>query len=189
MSDAAVWPVHTIERGGLRIEVRAQPAVNLALVHNRVPVITELVVTNTSDTPVVGLTVSVRLLGGDGDAGADWLRSVADDLPTGQAASWSDLGDVVPTVEQLKRLNESYPSSILVTVAQRWKDDIVHSYRSRLVATTNRFNAPISYDRPPHVEPTNRRSGRSPGPGRRAAADSDGQRITRWLPARAGARW
>ena len=50
MSETSVWPAHVVERNGLRIDVHAQPAVNLALVHNRVPLITELTVTNEADT-------------------------------------------------------------------------------------------------------------------------------------------
>src|ERR1700755_1469230 len=112
MAEAAVWPAHIIERNGLRIDVRAQPAVNLALVHNRVPLITEIAVTNESDVPLSGLQLSVRLHGSDGELAPEWSRSLVEDLPPGGTHTWNDLSEVVPGVEHLKLLNESYPGAI-----------------------------------------------------------------------------
>jgi hypothetical protein len=83
MSETSVWPAHVVERNGLRIDVHAQPAVNVALVHIRVPLITEIAVTNESDTPMNGLQVSVRLLGSDGELASEWSRTLAEDLPPG----------------------------------------------------------------------------------------------------------
>jgi hypothetical protein len=51
MSDTAIWPAHVVERNGLRIVIHTQPAVNLALIHNRVPLITEIAVTNELNSP------------------------------------------------------------------------------------------------------------------------------------------
>lgn len=83
MSDSAVWPVYEIERNGLRIQVHTQPAVNLALIHNRVPLITEIADTDESDVPVSGLQRSVRLHGNDGELTPEWSRSLTADLPPG----------------------------------------------------------------------------------------------------------
>ena len=145
VSEVAVWPVHLVERSGLKIEVRAQPAVNLALVHNRVPLITELEVTNDADSPVSGLEVSVRLLGGDGELASEWVRSI-DGLDPGVSATWNDFQDVVPSVEYLKALNESQPGSIVVTAAQRFRDDVAHRIPITVLAHNEWFNAPIFYD-------------------------------------------
>jgi hypothetical protein len=146
MSDIAIWPAHVIERHGLRIAVHAQPAVNLALVHNRVPLVTEIAVTNESDVPVSGLHLSVRLHGSDGELAPEWSRSLVDDLPPGGTHTWNDLGDVIPSVEHLKHLNESYPGAIVVSAEQRFKDDVVHRIPLQVLAHNEWFNAPIFYD-------------------------------------------
>ncbi|OBF48777.1 DUF4011 domain-containing protein [Mycolicibacterium monacense] len=146
MSENAIWPAHVIERHGLRIDVHAQPAVNLALIHNRVPLVTEIAVTNESDVPVSGLHLSVRLHGSDGEIAPKWSRSLAEDLPPGDTHTWNDLGDVIPDVEHLKHLNESYPGAIVVSAEQRFKDDIVHRIPLQVLAHNEWFNAPIFYD-------------------------------------------
>jgi hypothetical protein len=146
MSDTAVWPAHVVERNGLRIDVHAQPALNLALVHNRVPLITEVAVTNESDTPLNGLHVSVRLHGGDGELAPEWSRSLAEDLLPGGTHTWNDLGDVVPGIEHLRHLNESYPGAIVIVASQRFKDDVVQRIPIQILAHNEWFNAPIFYD-------------------------------------------
>jgi len=93
MSDNDIWPAHVVERHGLRIDLYAQPAVNLALVHNRVPLVTEIAVTNVSDVPVSGLHLSVRLHGSDGELAPEWTRSLTEDLQPGSTHTWNDLGD------------------------------------------------------------------------------------------------
>ncbi|OBB45414.1 hypothetical protein A5752_01985 [Mycobacterium sp. 852002-51961_SCH5331710] len=146
MSDSAIWPAHVIERNGLHIEVHAQPAVNLALVHNRVPLITEISVTNDSESPVSGLHLSVRLHGSDGALAPEWSRSLADELPPGSTRTWNDLTDVIPDIEHLKNLNESYPGAIVVAASQRFKDEVVHRIPIQILAHNEWFNAPIFYD-------------------------------------------
>lgn len=146
MSDTAIWPAHVVERHGLRIDVHAQPAVNLALIHNRVPLITEIAVTNESDVPVSGLHLSVRLHGGDEELAPEWSRSLVDDLPPGGTHVWNDLGDVIPDVEHLKLLNESCPGAIVVSAEQRFKDDVVHRIPLQVLAHNEWFNAPVFYD-------------------------------------------
>lgn len=146
MSGTAIWPAYVIEKNGLRIDVHAQPAVNLALIHNRVPLITEIAVTNDSDVPVLGLQLSVRLHGNDGELAPEWSRSLASDLPPGSTHTWNDLGDVIPDVEHLKLLNESYPGAIVLAAEQRFKDDVVHRIPLQILAHNEWFNAPVFYD-------------------------------------------
>ena len=146
MSDNDIWPAHVVERHGLRIDLYAQPAVNLALVHNRVPLVTEIAVTNVSDVPVSGLHLSVRLHGSDGELAPEWTRSLTEDLQPGSTHTWNDLGDVVPAVEHLKLLNESYPGAIVVSAEQRFKDDVVSRIPIQVLAHNEWFNAPVFYD-------------------------------------------
>ncbi|GBF17232.1 hypothetical protein Br6_04638 [Rhodococcus sp. Br-6] len=58
-----------MEAEGLEVRVLGQPAVNLALAHNGVPLISALTVTNTSDAPMTVVTVSVQL---HGNGVANW---------------------------------------------------------------------------------------------------------------------
>jgi hypothetical protein len=146
MSDTAIWPAHVVERNGLRIAVHAQPAVNLALIHNRVPLITEIAVTNDSDVAVSGLQLSVRLHGSDGELAPEWSRSLTEDLSPGGTYTWNDLGEVAPDMEHLKHLNESYPGAIVVAASQRFKDDVIHRIPIQILAHNEWFNAPIFYD-------------------------------------------
>lgn len=146
MSDTAIWPAHVIERNGLRIDVHAQPAVNLALIHNRVPLITEIAVTNDSDVAVSGFQLSVRLHGIDGELAPEWTRSLTGELLPGATQTWSDLSDVVPDLEHLKHLNESYPGAIVIVASQRFKDEVVHRIPIQILAHNEWFNAPIFYD-------------------------------------------
>lgn len=146
MSDTAVWPVHVVEQSGLRIEIRSQSAVNLALVHNRVPLITEIAITNATETPVSGLQVSVQLFGGEGELAERWSRSLADELKAYATSTWSDFGEVVPAIDYLKHLNESHPGAIVVTVAQRFRDEVVYRIPIQILAHNEWFNAPVFYD-------------------------------------------
>lgn len=146
MLGTAIWPAHTVERNGLRIEVRAQRAVNFALVHNRVPLITEIAIINDSDVVVSGLRISVRLFGADGELADEWARELRTDFAPEMTTTWSDLTDVVPSTGYLKHLNESYPGAIVVTVSQRFRDDIVHRIPVQILAHNEWFNAPVFYD-------------------------------------------
>ena len=64
-----------MEAEGLEVRVLGQPAVNLALAHNGVPLISALTVTNTSDTPMTDVTVSVQLHGNGRELAPAWSRT------------------------------------------------------------------------------------------------------------------
>lgn len=63
VTDNRLWEDTTVVEPGITVQVLTQPAINFALVHNRVPLIAGLRVTNTSEAPLVDLTVTVRLHG------------------------------------------------------------------------------------------------------------------------------
>jgi hypothetical protein len=56
----AVWLLHPAQGAGLQIEVRSQNAVKLALTHNGVPLISQIVVSKSSDL-IAGLDVLAHL--------------------------------------------------------------------------------------------------------------------------------
>ncbi|MCG5434538.1 hypothetical protein LV457_19900 [Mycobacterium sp. MYCO198283] len=103
------------------------------------PLVTDIAVANDSDVPVSGLQLSVRLHGAVGELAPEWSRSLVDDLPPGSTHTWNDLGDVIPDVEHLKLLNESYPGVIVVSAEQRFKDDIVHRTPLQVLADNEWF--------------------------------------------------
>ena len=65
---------HVAEEGGLRVVLDAHPAINLALVHNGVPLITNVEIENKSDSDLIDVTVTVHLHG----AGAELADLVTD---------------------------------------------------------------------------------------------------------------
>jgi hypothetical protein len=135
-----------VQASGLRVELRAQPAVNLALLHNRVPLITQLVVSNESSAPITGLRVAVHLEGVDEESPSPWSRFLPDELPPGHAASWSDLHEVAPALDHLRVLNESHPAAIVARVTRESDNDVILRVPIQVLAQNEWFNAPIFYD-------------------------------------------
>jgi len=74
---------HIAEESGLRVVLHAHPAINLALVHNGVPLITALEVQNTSDSDLIDVTVTVHLHGAGAELAPAWSRTTTDDSNPG----------------------------------------------------------------------------------------------------------
>ncbi|MBM4606424.1 hypothetical protein GS575_27965 [Rhodococcus hoagii] len=81
-----------MEAEGLEVRVLGQPAVNLALAHNGVPLISALTVTNTSDTPMTDVTSRCNCTA----TVANWHRPghalTMASWPAGAEVSWTDFG-------------------------------------------------------------------------------------------------
>ena len=137
---------HIVEESGLRVVLHAHPAVNLALVHNGVPLITALEVENTSDSDLIDVTVTVHLHGAGGELAPAWSRTHDGRLEPGRAQAWHDLSSVVPATDQLQGLNESYRATITVTVSSLWRDTVQLTVPIKVLAHNEWFNAPIFYD-------------------------------------------
>lgn len=134
------------EVDGISIELHTHPAVNLALVHNGVPLVRGLSITNNSDSPVVDMKATVQLHGAGQELSPARTDIVDGSLAPGHEAFWDDYAAVVPTVPHLRELNESYPATIAVTVSRLWGDDIALNVPIRVLAHNEWFNAPEFFD-------------------------------------------
>lgn len=134
------------EIDGMRIELHARPAVNLALVHNGVPLVLGVKITNNSDSDAMDVKATVQLHGA-GQVLCPAIENVFDGpLSPGYTASWDNYSAIVPTVPHLRELNESYPATISVTVTRLWGDDITLNVPIRVLAHNEWFNAPAFFD-------------------------------------------
>ena len=137
---------HVAEEGGLRVVLDAHPAINLALVHNGVPLITNVEIENTSDSDLIDVTVTVHLHGAGAELAPAWSRTYDGRLEPGRAQAWHDLASVVPAIDQLQGLNESYRATITVTVSSLWRDTVQLTVPIKVLAHNEWFNSPIFYD-------------------------------------------
>lgn len=135
-----------MEAEGFEVRVLGQPAVNLALAHNGVPLISALTVTNTSDAPMTDVTVSVQLHGNGRELAPAWSRTHDGVLAAGAEVSWTDFAAFTPPVDYLRGLNESHPASITVTVSRLWADKAELATPIRVLAHNEWYNAPIYYE-------------------------------------------
>ncbi|UOT04493.1 DUF4011 domain-containing protein [Rhodococcus opacus] len=146
MTTEPVWDVTTAGDSGLTVEVLAQPAINLALVHNSVPLLSSLRVTNNSGVSIVDLTVTMGLHGNGEELVPPWTQTFDGDLPDKGVASWDDFRDFVPSTPYLRALNESHPATITVTVSRLWGADIHVTAPIKVLAHNEWFNAPVFFD-------------------------------------------
>ncbi|MDV6281509.1 DUF4011 domain-containing protein [Rhodococcus jostii] len=108
--------------------------------------ITEVTVTNMGSEPVVDLRLSVRLIESGEDIAPEWSKPSDADLASGDSLSWNDLHVVVPETGHLRKLNESYPATILVTASQFSAPDVTLHVPVQVLAHNEWFNAPVFYD-------------------------------------------
>lgn len=146
MTQVPLWQVHSEEESGITVELLTQPAINLALVHNRVPLITELRITNSTGGPATDLTVTVQLHGNGEELAPAWTSTHDGELGDGKQVHWEDFAALVPPVPYLRQLNESHPATISVTVSRLWGPDVLLTAPVQVLAHNEWFNAPIFYE-------------------------------------------
>lgn len=134
------------EDGELRIQLLVQPAVNYALVHNRVPVVRQLVLANHGERTLGDLEVEVELVGADGPLAPRWCRTVAGPLRPGAALEWDDFTDLVPDVGRLARADEAFPAEYRVVVREPGGRQVSLVAPSRVLAHNEWFHTPALYD-------------------------------------------
>src|SRR6266700_3790942 len=105
----SVFEQFTAEDGGLHAELLVQPAINYALIHNRVPVVRRLAVTNDTDAPVAGLEVKLDLYGPDGPLTPQWRRTVSAEVLAGSTVGWEDFTDFSLSMARLRAADEAFP--------------------------------------------------------------------------------
>lgn len=145
VSERPLWERTTDSRDGLELEVFAQPAVNLALVHNGVAVVQAVKVRNTAEVPQVDVTVTVTLHR-DGERLVEaWSRTHDGELAPGAEVVWTDFGAVHPSLEHLGALNESHPAGLRVIATRTWGDECQVNVPIAVLAHNEWFNAPVFY--------------------------------------------
>ncbi|WP_305094533.1 DUF4011 domain-containing protein [Prescottella sp. R16] len=135
-----------VEADGFEVRLLGQPAVNLALAHNRVPLISALTVVNTSGQPMTDVSVTVQLHGNGRELAPAWSRTHDGVLDADAAVSWTDFAAFTPPVDYLRGLNESHPASITVTIGRLWAGTTELAVPTRILAHNEWFNAPIYYE-------------------------------------------
>ncbi|MGN9778078.1 DUF4011 domain-containing protein [Micromonospora sp. H33] len=144
MSDS-VFAEFTADDDQLAVALLVQPAINAALVHNRVPLVRHLTLVNRGTEPLADVTLTLELLGPDGPLTEPWTRTLAAPLRPGASTGWDDFRDVTPDRALLYRTDEAFPVDYRLTVQ-------AHEKALRLVAPSSVlahnewFNSPALYD-------------------------------------------
>lgn len=146
MTQTRLWEDNTVVDSGLTVQVLTQPAINLALVHNKVPVIAGVRVMNETGAPAVDITVTVRMHGNGAELAPPWTRTHDGDLAHDSDVFWDDFAQFAPEISYLKALDESHPATISVEVARMWAQNIHFTVPIKVLAHNEWFNAPIFYD-------------------------------------------
>jgi hypothetical protein len=131
---------------GLLVELLVQPAINYALVHNRVPLVRQLVVTNTGREPVADLHVELSLTGPYGALSPAWQRAVPPPLAPGATVRWEEFAGLRPDPEALRTADEAYPVDYQVSVVTADREAVRLVAPSRVLAHNEWFNSPALFD-------------------------------------------
>ncbi|MEU8179169.1 DUF4011 domain-containing protein [Micromonospora sp. NPDC049047] len=140
MSDS-VFAQFTADDDQLEVGLLVQPAINAALVHNRVPLVRHLTLVNRGPVPVTDVTLTLELLGPDGALAEPWTRTLTAPLRPGASTSWDDFRDFTPDRKLLYRTDEAFPVDYHLTVGT-----LTLVAPSRVLAHNEWFNSPALYD-------------------------------------------
>ncbi|MEU1966397.1 DUF4011 domain-containing protein [Micromonospora sediminicola] len=144
MSDS-VFAQFTADDDQLAVALLVQPAINAALVHNRVPLVRHLTLTNRGAEPLTDVTVTLDLLGPDGALTEPWTRTLGGPLRPGASTGWDDFRDVTPDRALLHRTDEAFPVDYRLTVEANGTPLSLNA-PSRVLAHNEWFNSPALYD-------------------------------------------
>ncbi|MEU4477764.1 DUF4011 domain-containing protein [Micromonospora sp. NPDC023966] len=144
MSDS-VFAQFTADDGQLAVALLVQPAINAALVHNRVPLVRHLTLVNRGTEPLADVTLTLELLGPDGALTEPWTRTLPAPLRPGASTGWDDFRDVTPDRALLYRTDEAFPVDYRLTVEADGQA-LTLVAPSRVLAHNEWFNSPALYD-------------------------------------------
>ncbi|NJC12664.1 hypothetical protein F4558_002490 [Micromonospora profundi] len=144
MSDS-VFAQFTADDDQLAVGLLVQPAINAALVHNRVPLVRHLTLTNRSSVPLTDVTLTLELRGPDGALTEPWSRTVTTPLRPGASTSWDDFRDFTPDRGLLYRTGEAFPVDYSLTV-EAADNALTLVAPSKVLAHNEWFNSPALYD-------------------------------------------
>lgn len=144
MSDS-VFAQFTADDDRLAVGLLVQPAINAALVHNRVPLVRHVTLVNRGTEPLADVTLALELLGPDGALTEPWTRTLGAPLRPGASTGWDDFRDVTPDRALLYRTDEAFPVDYRLTVEADGQALTVVA-PSRVLAHNEWFNSPALYD-------------------------------------------
>ncbi|MET7817588.1 DUF4011 domain-containing protein [Micromonospora zamorensis] len=144
MSDS-VFAQFTADDEQLEVGLIVQPAINAALVHNRVPLVRHLTLVNRGVVPLTEVTLTLELRGPDGALTEPWTRTLAAPLRPGASTSWDDFRDFTPDRVLLYRTDEAFPVDYTLRV-QAQAQTLRLVAPSRVLAHNEWFNSPALYD-------------------------------------------
>lgn len=144
MSDS-VFVEFTADDDQLEVGLIVQPAINAALVHNRVPLVRHLTLVNRGAVPLTDVTLTLELRGPDGALTEPWTRTLAAPLRPGASTSWDDFRDFTPDRVLLYRTDEAFPVDYTLRV-QAQEQTLRLVAPSRVLAHNEWFNSPALYD-------------------------------------------
>ncbi len=133
------------EGDSLKVELTALPAVNFALIHNRVPALRRLTIDNLSDEPLQDLAVSVELHGHDGPLADPWRREIAALNPQAPV-TWADLSEFTPFAQSLSRVDEAFNATLEITVSHPWGQPLRVARPLRVLAHNEWLASPALFD-------------------------------------------
>ncbi|WP_371409116.1 DUF4011 domain-containing protein [Micromonospora zamorensis] len=144
MSDS-VFAQFTADDDQLEVGLIVQPAINAALVHNRVPLVRHLTLVNRGAVPLTDVTLTLELQGPDGALTEPWTRTLAAPLRPGASTSWDDFRDFTPDRVLLYRTDEAFPVDYTLRV-QAQEQTLRLVAPSRVLAHNEWFNSPALCD-------------------------------------------
>ncbi|MFG3301544.1 DUF4011 domain-containing protein [Micromonospora chersina] len=144
MSDS-VFAQFTADDDQLAVGLLVQPAINAALVHNRVPLVRHLTLVNRGTEPLPEVTLTLELLGPDGALTEPWTRTLTAPLRPGASTGWDDFRDLTPNRALLYRTDEAFPVDYRLTVEADGQA-LTLVAPSRVLAHNEWFNSPALYD-------------------------------------------
>ncbi|SCF10208.1 DUF4011 domain-containing protein [Micromonospora chokoriensis] len=144
MSDS-VFAQFTAVDDQLEVGLLVQPAINAALVHNRVPLVRHLTLVNRGAVPLTDVTLALELRGPDGALTEPWTRTLAASLRAGASTSWDDFRDFTPDRTLLYRTDEAFPVDYTLLV-RAGEQTLRLVAPSRVLAHNEWFNSPALYD-------------------------------------------
>ncbi|MGC5307699.1 DUF4011 domain-containing protein [Micromonospora zamorensis] len=145
MSDS-VFAQFTADDDQLEVGLIVQPAINAALVHNRVPLVRHLTLVNRGAVPLTDVTLTLELRGPDGALTEPWTRTLAAPLRPGASTSWDDFRDFTPDRVLLYRTDEAFPVDYTLRVQAQEEETLRLVAPSRVLAHNEWFNSPALYD-------------------------------------------
>ncbi|MBW6439258.1 DUF4011 domain-containing protein [Actinoplanes hulinensis] len=143
--NSGVFEPVRLEARGLAVHLFVQPAINLALVHNRVPVVRQLVIENLGSEAAEQLEVRLDIEGPAGPLSQPWQVVVPRVLP-GIPVGWDDFASLNPDIGVLRSANEAFPVDYRLNVARHGHPDLVARIPSLALAHDEWFNNPLLFD-------------------------------------------